>query len=298
MTQDPRLGDLLLDWEEAVQQGRPVSAEELCRDCPELLDDLRRQIQALETIAPGPGFACPFQGPRRRDRQLPSANPRASDQATRAETSPNPLLPGFEILGTLGRGGMGVVYKARQSGLERLVALKMVLAGQHASPQERARFDSEARLIARLNHPHIVQIYALGEYERTPYFVMEYMDGRQPGEGPARPTVAAASGRPGRRTTGPRRPPCPSAGDHPSRPQAGQCAAPRQPGAAHGPNRAGHPQDLRFRPGPPPGTGTADAPRHAWSAPPSTWHRNRPSSMARLVPAPIFTVSESCSTKC
>ena len=177
MTHDPRLGDLLLDWEEAVQHGRPVSAEELCRDCPELLDDLRRQIQALETIAPVLALPARSKSPDDVTASYHRPTRAASDQATRAETSPNPLLPGFEILGTLGRGGMGVVYKARQSGLERLVALKMVLAGQHASPQERARFDSEARLIAHLNHPHIVQIYALGEYERTPYFVMEYMDG-------------------------------------------------------------------------------------------------------------------------
>src|SRR5438094_182048 len=66
-------------------------------------------------------------------------------------------IEGYVLLGELGRGGMGVVYKARQVQLERLVALKMILAGGHAGPQERARFQAEARAVARLQHPNIVQ---------------------------------------------------------------------------------------------------------------------------------------------
>ncbi len=88
-----------------------------------------------------------------------------------------PTLPDYEILGTLGRGGMGVVYKARQKGLNRLVALKMILAREHAGPAQVARFRVEAEAIAKLQHPNIVQIYEIGEAGGHPFFSLEYVDG-------------------------------------------------------------------------------------------------------------------------
>jgi eukaryotic-like serine/threonine-protein kinase len=86
-------------------------------------------------------------------------------------------IPGVEILSELGRGGMGVVYKARQTRLNRLCALKIIRPGEHNGDEFRARFLAEAETIARLRHPNVVQIYGLGDHDGLPYFEMEYIEG-------------------------------------------------------------------------------------------------------------------------
>jgi serine/threonine-protein kinase len=83
-------------------------------------------------------------------------------------------VPDYEILAEIGRGGMGVVYKARHIALNRVVALKMVLHGEYASPEARRRFRSEAEAVARIQHPHIVQIFDIGEQDGRLYFALEY----------------------------------------------------------------------------------------------------------------------------
>ena len=78
---------------------------------------------------------------------------------------PLPRIEGYEILEVLGRGGMGVVYKARETKLQRIVALKMILAGAHASPRDLQRFQTEARAVAKLQHPNIVQIHDINQQD-------------------------------------------------------------------------------------------------------------------------------------
>ena len=86
-------------------------------------------------------------------------------------------IPGYEVEALLGRGGMGVVYRARHLRLNRLVALKMLLAGAYAGPHERARFQREAEAVAGLRHANIVQVYDVGDHDGCPYFTMELLEG-------------------------------------------------------------------------------------------------------------------------
>ncbi|MBM4068032.1 MAG: hypothetical protein FJ271_03685 [Planctomycetes bacterium] len=86
-------------------------------------------------------------------------------------------LPGYELLGELGRGGMGVVYKARHCELNRVVALKMILAGGHASADDLQRFVGEAEAVATLQHRNIIQVYEIGHHRGLPYMAFEYAAG-------------------------------------------------------------------------------------------------------------------------
>jgi tetratricopeptide (TPR) repeat protein len=104
-------------------------------------------------------------------------------------------VEGFEIQGELGRGAMGVVYKALQLGLNRLVAIKMIRYGANAAAEDLVRFLAEAEAVAQIHHPNIVQIYSVAKHAGLPLFVLEYLDGGSLGQrirqGPLAPKEAA-----------------------------------------------------------------------------------------------------------
>jgi WD40 repeat protein/serine/threonine protein kinase/Flp pilus assembly protein TadD len=102
----------------------------------------------------------------------------SSDKHTSAARErPVPSVDGYQILGELGRGGMGVVYRAREVLLNRPCVLKMILSGAHAGPEDLMRFLGEAEAVAQLQHPNIVQIHHIGQVDGLPFFELEYVDG-------------------------------------------------------------------------------------------------------------------------
>ena len=162
MARDPRVQHLL---EELLD--KDATPEEVCRDCPELLPEVKhrwRRLAALHSqidqLFPSPDHTAVYDSAKP-DRHLGEL----------------PRIPGYEVEAVLGRGGMGVVYRATHLRLNRPVALKMLLAGAFARKTERERFRREAEVVAGLNHPNVVQVYDAGEHDGHPYFTMELVGG-------------------------------------------------------------------------------------------------------------------------
>ncbi len=146
---------------------------------PQYADWLERQIALHRALDAGTTESLGPADPSSRTGLLLPALSAAGRPTPRADPrGPPPELPGYEILDEIGRGGMGIVYRAWQVRPGRLVALKMIAPEASADPQEAmARFVTEAEAVGRLQHPHIVPIYEMGEHQGRPYFSMELVEG-------------------------------------------------------------------------------------------------------------------------
>lgn len=149
MIADGEVLDLVAKWE---SDGRHMSLEELCADSPELLPAVQSCISRLQSM----------------DRLL----------AEHDQDDPRPpTIHGYEVLGLIGRGGMGTVWRAVQLSTHRTVALKLTSAGPHVTPRARLRFEREVELASRLTHPNIARVYDSGVHDGVLFYAMELIDG-------------------------------------------------------------------------------------------------------------------------
>jgi tetratricopeptide (TPR) repeat protein len=156
MNRDPRVDQML----EQILDSDCIP-EEACHDCPELLGEVRQSLREIRSVE------------AQVDALFPPSHGRRSGQVS----NKLPEIPGYTVEVILGRGGVGVVYKARHLKLGRPVAIKMLLSGAHASPPELMRFMREAQAIATLVHANIVQVHDVGELDGQPYYTMEFVEG-------------------------------------------------------------------------------------------------------------------------
>jgi serine/threonine-protein kinase len=163
MTDDPRVQQLLDQLLDSH-----ATPEEVCAACPELLPVVRKRWQQLRRLRADLGVLFPPEGPGTK------ANVPASPPSEPARQPPEgtavPRIPGYEIEAVLGRGGMGIVFRARHLRLKRLVALKMSRACAYCESHERQRFQQEAEAVAGLRHPNVAQVYDAGEADGLSYF--------------------------------------------------------------------------------------------------------------------------------
>ncbi len=173
---EQRLNEALAGYYEAIEAGRPIDRQAFLARHPDLADALDSFFQAKEEFE---REAAPL---------LPGDSPVPPEDLPRS-------VGDYEVLEEVARGGMGVVYRARQRSLDRIVALKMIRAGQLASAEEVRRFQQEAAAAASLDHPHIVPIFEVGTHDGLPFFSMKLIDGPSLAQhltgGPPEPADAA-----------------------------------------------------------------------------------------------------------
>jgi serine/threonine-protein kinase len=189
---DELLAQLFAELTEQLRQGRQPDVEAVARQHPQLAAELRELLAAVRVVdevlrLPPDAQATVL---------VPPPSTPTGDQSMSSTASLPRRFGDYELLEELGRGGMGVVYKARQCNPDRIVAIKMLLQGELASAADRARFQAEAQAAARLEgHSNIVPIHDVGVCDGQPYFSMKYVEGttlaRLVAQGPLPPREAA-----------------------------------------------------------------------------------------------------------
>lgn len=161
MTDQERLEELLDRWEEAHERGEPVSPQELCAACPELLTALEKQISALQSVDEWMSTTI----------QLKPVDPETnSEQVT--------LTSEYGNLSVHAQGGLGIVYSAEDQDLYRSVAIKFLQRQCAVDPTSRRQFSVEAEVTSRLEHPGVVPVYGMGETDDgRPFYVMRFIEG-------------------------------------------------------------------------------------------------------------------------
>ncbi|HVP12515.1 MAG TPA: protein kinase [Phycisphaerae bacterium] len=170
---DRRLAEAIDGYVEGLNRGEIISVEDWIARFPDIASELRECLSALglmRRLTTGPTA-----GPELLSPQSPML---VTDQASIPETPAPFHVPGYVVLDELGRGGMGVVYKALQVATKRIVALKFTAGDLFASPSARRRFEREVEMAAAIDHPGIVRVLESGESQGRPYCALEFVDGQ------------------------------------------------------------------------------------------------------------------------
>ena len=189
MNREEQLDQVLAEYIRRVDAGERVDRESFLNAHPDLADELDEVLGMADKVEQmaGPVVGCEPPEPEpdqeaehNTESKLHETITHSSKPATSVH-APAERLPRqcgkYELLEVLGRGGMGVVYKARQVNLNRLVAVKMILEGRLASHSDIQRFRIEAQAAGRLSHPNVVTVHEIGELDGRHYYSMDYIDG-------------------------------------------------------------------------------------------------------------------------